>query len=175
MLFFQQAPASQAAEGPQLRDIHLPPSPSWWPPAPGWWGLAALLVLALLLAAWWWRGHSDRRRNHRQILAQIDAVAARHADDAAAFATGMHRLLRQTVRLYDAGAVHARHGAWRTALAQVPVDDATLDQLMTLDEAMYRPTAPLDKVAVTAAMHRWLARALRKRGVERARRELRHA
>ncbi|MBP6325901.1 MAG: DUF4381 domain-containing protein, partial [Dokdonella sp.] len=25
------------ADGPQLRDIHLPPDPSWWPPAPGWW------------------------------------------------------------------------------------------------------------------------------------------
>jgi len=31
----------------QLRDIHLPPEPSWWPPAPGWW----LLVLALLTLA----------------------------------------------------------------------------------------------------------------------------
>ena len=30
--------------GPQLRDIHLPPAPSWWPPAPGWWVLAALLA-----------------------------------------------------------------------------------------------------------------------------------
>ena len=41
-----------AAQGPVLRDIHLPPDPSWWPPAPGWWMLAGLLLLLALLAAW---------------------------------------------------------------------------------------------------------------------------
>ena len=170
MMMFQQAP-----ESPQLRDIHLPPSPSWWPPAPGWWGLAVLVVLVFLLAVWWWRQGSRRRRSHGHILAQIDVVAARHAGDAAAFAAGMHRLLRQTVRLYDAGSVHARDTAWRTALAQVAVDDTTLDRLMSLDAAMYRPGAALDEAAVTAAMHRWLARALRKPGVDRARMESQHA
>ena len=170
MMTFQQAP-----EGPQLRDIHLPPSPSWWPPAPGWWALAGLIVLVLLLVGWWWRQGDRRRNSHRHILAQIDAVAAHHAGDAAAFAAGMHRLLRQVVRLYDADAVHARHAAWRSALAQVPVDDVTLDRLMSLDAAIYRPGMALDEAAVTAAMHRWLARALRKPGVDRARMELLHA
>lgn len=167
---FQQAP-----ESPQLRDIHLPPSPSWWPPAPGWWGLAVLLVLVLLLLGWWWRRASRRHRNHGVILAQIDAIALRHAGDTAAFAAGMHRLLRQVVRLYDASAVHARDAAWREALAKVSVDNTTLDRLISLDTAMYRPGAPLDEAAVTAAMHRWLARALRKPGVDRARMESGHA
>lgn len=42
----------------QLRDIHLPPEPSWWPPAVGWWVLAiGLLVFfvwltRLALRAW---------------------------------------------------------------------------------------------------------------------------
>jgi hypothetical protein len=170
MMMFQQAP-----EAPQLRDIHLPPQPSWWPPAPGWWGLAVLIVSALLLGIWWWRRGHQRRKSHRQILAQIDLVAARHAGDAAAFAAGMHRLLRQTVRLYDAHGAHARDAAWRASLAQVAVDAPTLDCLTSLDAAMYRPGVALDEVAVTAAMHRWLARALRKRGVDRARTESWHA
>jgi hypothetical protein len=169
MMTLQQAP-----DGPQLRDIHLPPSPSWWPPAPGWWGLAVLVVLVLLLGIWWWRQRGRRRKSHRHILTQIDIVATRHAGDAAAFAAGMHRLLRQTVRLYDAHSVHARDAAWRAALAQVAVDETTLDRLMSLDAAMYRPGAALDEAAVTAAMHRWLACALRKRDVDRARREPRH-
>ena len=25
-----------------LRDVHVPPAPSWWPPAPGWWLLAGV-------------------------------------------------------------------------------------------------------------------------------------
>lgn len=167
---FQQAP-----ESPQLRDIHLPPSPSWWPPAPGWWALAVLLVLVLVLALWWWRGNSRRRKSRARILARVDAIATHHAGDTVAFAAGMHRLLRQVVRLYDADAVHARGAAWRDALAKVPVDDTTLDRLMSLDAAMYRPNASLDEAAITAAMHRWLDRALRKPGVDRARMELGHA
>lgn len=170
MMLFQQAP-----DGPQLRDIHLPPSPPWWPPAPGWWGLAVLVVLVFLLAIGWWRKDRRRRASHRHILAHIDVIAARHAGDAAAFAAGMHRLLRQTVRLYDADGVRARDAAWRAALAQVAVDDTTLDRLMSLDAAMYRPGTALDEAAVTAAMHRWLARALRKPGVDRARVESVHA
>ena len=35
---------SAAPAGPDLRDIHLPPAPSWWPPAPGWWLLAFVLL-----------------------------------------------------------------------------------------------------------------------------------
>jgi hypothetical protein len=33
----------------RLRDLQLPPEPSWWPPATGWW-LAALLLIAAV--AW---------------------------------------------------------------------------------------------------------------------------
>ena len=36
-----------------LRDVHVPPAPSWWPPAPGWWLLAGVVVLVLLgIVAW---------------------------------------------------------------------------------------------------------------------------
>ncbi|HEY9131367.1 MAG TPA: DUF4381 family protein [Dyella sp.] len=159
----QQAPA-----GPTLRDIHVPPAPSWWPPAPGWWLLAILAVALAVLAARWWRRQYHRRLRHRRLLAEIDAIAARHAGEPGAFAAGMHRLLRRIVRLYDAQAMQASGDAWRAALARVEVDAATLDRLMDLDTAMYRPAADLDQVAVSAAMRRWLTRALRQRPIARA-------
>ena len=33
-----------------LRDIHLPPTISWWPPAIGWWILAVLIPLCIFLS-----------------------------------------------------------------------------------------------------------------------------
>jgi hypothetical protein len=60
----------------QLRDIHLPPEPSWWPPAPGWWVLAALVILA----AWWTiralRKRALERRRAAALRAAFDAAAA---------------------------------------------------------------------------------------------------
>src|SRR5262249_43714601 len=64
-----------APAGPDLRDIHLPPDPSWWPPAPGWWLLAiALLVLAAfairtLVRAW------RERAWQRRVALELDRIA----------------------------------------------------------------------------------------------------
>jgi len=46
-----------------LRDVHLPPGPSWWPPAPGWWWLAGAVLLVVLAVLLWmnWRAHRRAR------------------------------------------------------------------------------------------------------------------
>lgn len=153
-------PAAPGQEGPLLRDIHLPPDPSWWPPAPGWWLLGGLLLTIAALAAWFaWR---RRRQRHRiaAVLVDIAALERRHADDPARLAAALHELLRRAARRYDPGATHHRGEAWRQCLAKVPVDAATIEQLMTLDDAMYRPHAAGDLGAVAAAVRTWLARAL---------------
>jgi hypothetical protein len=56
----------------QLRDIHLPPPPSFWPPAPGWWIVAAVL---LALAAWGSYAAWRRLRLRRQRRRVMDALA----------------------------------------------------------------------------------------------------
>jgi hypothetical protein len=50
-----------------LRDVQLPPAPSWWPPAPGYLmvGGAVLLVLLVIAVLWW------RRRRRRQRWLQL--------------------------------------------------------------------------------------------------------
>ena len=56
-----------------LRDIHLPPDPSWWPPAVGWWLLAGLLLLSLIVAFVLYHRYRGRRlqREARKALLEI--------------------------------------------------------------------------------------------------------
>ena len=83
----------------QLRDIHLPPEPSWWPPAPGWWVLAILLlVAAVLLTRWVWRRMRARRRLAR-LMAEFDAAAG--LVDPGARLAAISQLLRRAARLRD--------------------------------------------------------------------------
>ncbi|MDE2155049.1 MAG: DUF4381 family protein [Xanthomonadaceae bacterium] len=159
-------PASMvAAQGPVLRDIHLPPDPAWWPPAPGWWLLGGLSLLALLAAAWLWRRYRRTRRHRRQVLAELDRLLLQHQhdDDQAALAGGLHQLLRRVARRHDATAAQQRGEAWRRTLARVPVDAATLERLLALDQAIYRATASFDRAAASSAVRQWLRLALQPR------------
>ncbi|UGB38488.1 DUF4381 family protein [Frateuria soli] len=148
-----------APQGPQLRDIHLPPAPPWWPPAPGWWLLAALVLGLLGVAAWLSLRARKRRQRRARILAEVDALANRHAADAQALAAGLHQLLRRVVRTRDPAAARLSGEAWRDALARVPVDAPTLERLLALEHAMYRPQ-PYDTHAMQEAVRRWLLAAL---------------
>lgn len=173
----QAAPASAgSAPGPVLRDIHLPAEPSWWPPAPGWWMLALLLLLVLTLAAWWWRRRRRAARQRQCVIDELEWLASRHAQDGdhAALASGMHQLLRRVARRHVPIATQQRGEHWRGTLARVPVDAATLDRLMALEDAIYRPSSAFDHAAATAAMRRWLPLALKPRSWKSARTEQAH-
>lgn len=150
----------QAQDGLTLRDIHVPPAPSWWPPAPGWWVLSSAVVCLAILTYLLHRRARRKRMARERVLHEIDALATRHADDAA-FAAALHQLLRRAARRYAANAHQTQGDSWRQVLASVPVDTATVDALMTLDARMYQPNADFDRASVQAAMHRWLAAALR--------------
>lgn len=157
----------QPQDGLVLRDIHMPPAPPWWPPAPGWWVLFGSVCL-VGLAAWLLYRHARKKRIIRQrILAEIERLAARHPDDDAAYAASLHQLLRRAARRYAVDAHLIQGDPWRQVLARAPVDDATLDALMTLDARMYRPQADFDRPRVEAAVRQWLDAALRHaKGVE---------
>lgn len=166
MAWFAAPPATTApaASGPQLRDIHLPPPPSWWPPAPGWWALAVVLLLVLLGAGWLLRRSRRRRQARARVLAELDRLAAQHAvdHDDAAVASGLHQLLRRVARRWDPASTQARGEPWRAAIACVPVDADTLQRLMALEQALYRPQS-FDVTATVDAVRRWLTLALRRR------------
>lgn len=151
----------QPQDGLVLRDIHVPPAPPWWPPAPGWWLLFGLVCL-ITLAAWLLHRHARKKRIIRQrILAEIERLAACYPHDDAAYAASLHQLLRRAARRYAADAHLIQGDPWRQVLARVPVDNATLDALMTLDARMYRPQADFDRPRVEVAVRLWLDAALR--------------
>lgn len=151
-------PVPPVQDGPVLRDIHLPPAPSWWPLAPGWWMLAALLLLSLVAAFWLRRRHVRLQRGRRLPLDELDKLAARHARDGddAALAAALHQLLRRAARRHDAAAATQRGDSWRNTLARVTVVPSVLDRLAVLEQAIYRPRAEFDVPATLAAARDWL-------------------
>lgn len=157
-----QSSSAAASAGPSLRDIHLPPEPSIWPPAPGWWVLAALLLLVLLLGLWLWRRRSHVFRQRNQVLLDFEHLVQRHQqdEDQAMLASELHQLLRRVARRHDATATQQRGEAWRQTLARVPVDAVTLDRLLALEQAIYRPSSSFDHAAAVAAVRQWLRLAL---------------
>ena len=152
----------QTANDLPLRDIHLPPNPPWWPPAPGWWVLAAVVCVAVVLAWLLYRRARRARIWRERVLAEMRQLADRHAHDDAAYAAALHQLLRRAAWRYAADAHHLQGDAWRKVLAEVPIDAATLDTLMTLEARMYQPHAAFDRAAVEDALRRWLQAAWRR-------------
>jgi hypothetical protein len=150
-------PAATPASGPSLRDIHLPPEPSWWPPALGWWMLAGLFLLGSIAAIWLWRKYRREHQQRRQVLLEVDRLVTQHRRDGdqVALASGLHRLLRR--------------------VARKPVDAITLDRLLALDQQIYRPPSSFDHVATVTAVRQWLRLALKPATWKRNAREHAHA
>jgi hypothetical protein len=100
--------------GPELRDIHLPPTPSWWPPAPGWWLLAALVLVAAFLGARWLLRHRRERTWRRRVHAELERIASGHAAqaDPARVAVEVSHLLRRVSMMIEPTAGALRDEAW---------------------------------------------------------------
>lgn len=168
--------AAPSAAALPLRDIHLPPSPSWWPPAPGWWLVAALAIALLAWALRWsWRELGERRWR-RRIHAELERIAASHAaqPDAALLASEVSQLLRRAARLIDPAAVALRGDAWLLFLdRQLPQAGREAEPFRSgagrvLADAQYRRAGDpalrtLDARALLDLARSWLAHALPRR------------
>jgi hypothetical protein len=100
----------------QLRDIHLPPEPSWWPPAPGWWLLALLVcVLAYLIGRTLLRRWRARRRR-LALLAEFDRELG--VVEPAAQLAAISQLLRRAARVRDPASATLAGSAWLEFLDQ---------------------------------------------------------
>jgi hypothetical protein len=103
--------------GPQLRDIVLPPDPGFWPPAPGWWFVA---VMVLGLAFWIGKALlriAQRLRRARQLAAELEASLAAELSPAERLAT-LSALLRRWSKLQHPAMAALQGDAWLAALDQ---------------------------------------------------------
>lgn len=165
-----QSPQATKPEGPVLRDIHLPPPPSWWPPAPGWWIVTALILVAIAWTTRWAIRRRRVRQWQRAIRAEIDAIAVSHAaqPDSTKVATDVSQLLRRASLLIDKRAATLSGEQWLAFLdEQVPEGQGTGGFVdgpgRVLIDAPYRRTSTVDTPALIALTRRWLRNALAER------------
>jgi hypothetical protein len=167
-----------APTGPDLRDIHLPPAPSWWPPAPGWWLLALVLLVAIAFGVWMLLRQWRERRWRQRVAAELDRIAAMHAaqPDAVRLAADVSQLLRRASLLIEPNAAALQGDAWLAFLDR-KFDDASdkprdaarfrTDTGRVLIDAQYRraedPASPVDAAALLGLARDWLKRALPQR------------
>jgi hypothetical protein len=152
-----------AAQGPVLRDIHLPPAPHWWPPAPGWWLLAALLVVVAVFLTLRLRRVHRTARWRRRIRTEIDRIAGRHAAQAddVRLATELSAVLRRASLLLDPGAAALHGEAWLAFLDRHGGGEGFRHGPgRAMIDAPYRRAAEVDAAALLALSRDWIACAL---------------
>jgi hypothetical protein len=147
--------------GPDLRDIHLPPPPSWWPPAPGWWLLAIVLGVAVVLGTRWLLREWRARRRRRAVRAELERIAARHAarPDPVRCAAEVSRLLRRASLLLDRRAAALQGEAWLDFLDAQGGGHGFRDGAgRVLLDAPYRRQAHVDADGLIALTRIWIRR-----------------
>lgn len=150
------APATSVPAGPALRDIHVPPPPSWWPPAPGWWVLALLIFMLATWAGWRWIARRRHLRARTALMAMVDSALADAGGRSDEGAAALHALLRRAARRLDPRADTLQGDAWRAMLERVPVDATVIDRLVELDALVYRPAPTMDRESLGHAVRQWL-------------------
>ena len=144
-----------------LRDVQVPPAPSWWPPAPGYLmigGVVLLLLVVAVAAFFWWQ----RRRRRQRWLQLFDQELASTADAAAELAA-IAGLLRRAARQAQPGSESLRDDAWWQRVdLQGTLPEA---RRSLLAEGDYRPRVDVNEVAAVRrwARERYLAMLLERR------------
>ena len=142
-----------------LRDVQVPPAPSWWPPAPGYLMIGGVVLLLLVVAVFFWWQRRRRRQRWLQLFDQELASAA----DAAAELAAIAGLLRRAARQAQPGSESLRDDAWWQRVD--PQGTLPEARRSLLAEGAYRPRVDVNEVAAVRrwARERYLAMLLERR------------
>ncbi len=145
-----------------LKDIHLPPAPSWWPPAPGWWLLGAVLVLVTLWIGWRALRAYRRRARLRRVLARLDELERSYRPEhACEFVAAISALLRRVaLARYPREQVAPLSGReWLEFLDRHGGKGRFTDGPgKILAEGAYRPDCRVDPHELAALAREWISR-----------------
>lgn len=154
------------ADGPELRDIHLPADPSWWPPAPGWWVLLGIVLVLVAVALILLRKWQRRRRWRVRVMSELDSIAAhqQRETDPVRVVAEVSQLLRRASRLLDTAAPSLHGEAWLRFL-DGPLEGTDFSDGIgrVLLEGPYRRDLDMDTDALLALARRWLQRVVAER------------
>jgi len=131
-----------AAASLPLRDVQLPPSPSWWPPAPGWW-LVFVAIMLVVAAIWAWQW---RRRRARQRWLDLFDVQVAQAGSPVLEVAAIAELLRRAARHYQPGAERLQGDAWLAFLDEKNSRAFSGGDGALLLEGGYRPSVDAEAV-----------------------------
>jgi hypothetical protein len=154
------------ANGPDLRDIHLPAEPGWWPPAPGWWIVAAIVLAMGVYLCFKVYLYTKRARLRRAVMGELDRCIDAGGDDPSRLAAGLSQFLRRlTLRATPNAAAY--HGdRWMDYLDQQSgTDQFSRGVGRVLLDAPFDPAATYDAAALVALVRRVACTLLDKRAV----------
>ncbi len=151
-------------DAPVLKDIHLPPDPSWWPPAPGWWLLAFLLLVLIALIVRFSVPRWQQRQRIIRAMAEFEIIVASFdgQQNHLKLAAELSKYLRRVTLLRSPHAVALSGDAWLDHLdAAAGTQEFRTGIGRVLLDAPYRPAQPFDAPALIALTRRWSRAALR--------------
>jgi hypothetical protein len=156
------------AAGPELRDIHLPPAPSWWPPAPGWWVVAAIVLAILVYLCIKVIISTRRRRLRRAVMTELDWSIDAARGDPALLAAALSAFLRRMALRVKPEAAAFTGERWIAYLdGQSRSDDFSRGIGRVLLDAPYQPQLRYDAAALVSLVKRCVRTSL-EQGAARA-------
>jgi Domain of unknown function (DUF4381) len=142
--------------GPELRDIHVPPPPSWWPPAPGWWIVAILSCALIAFVSLYLYKKMQRRRRRLALLSEFEREVAETTDDLIVLASALSAFLRRVALKNSPSAAALSGEEWLRHLdASSESNEFTGGIGRVLIEAPFRAASSFDASALTALVRRY--------------------
>lgn len=142
--------------GPELRDIHVPPPPSWWPPAPGWWLLAIGVCALVAFAGLYLYKKIQRRRRRNALLSEFESEVSKTSADPVVLATALSAFLRRIALRNSPAAVALSGEDWLRHLdASSATSEFTGGIGRVLADAPFRASSTFDAPALIALVRRY--------------------